>query len=327
MEKQDLLALGRAAAIFNDSYLETKGGRGGGTYIAHGFISQRLIEAFGFYEWRIINFFYDENLEWKTVKDSGIIKGKVLVGVQGEITVTLPSGKKFSTTGCGDVEHPNNWGNNGTRLKDAESDALKRTAKNLGVGLQVWSFNNRKQIDYFLHDALIKQYKAMPDEKVSIELKDLKETIVEETTQTEVVLQTPAPEPAESTVKDVQQETVADTPPETTETLEAPAAPATKTSKKRDDNEKDVIINSIERKALEQKRAEAMTNNIDVASIMRLDETTGGVPDDFTKGEAWEAWDLLMRALEDWRDMGAKNPHKPTTNENVTMGHETKEMF
>ena len=56
----------------------------------------------------------------------------------------------MQVTEVGDVEHPG--GNNGSNLKNAASDALKRCAMRLGVGLHLWSQDN-----YYLDRALEKR--------------------------------------------------------------------------------------------------------------------------------------------------------------------------
>jgi hypothetical protein len=55
-----------------------------------------------------------------------------------------------SITEVGDVERPGD--NNGSNLKNASSDALKRCAMRLGVGLHLWSQDN-----YYLDKALEKR--------------------------------------------------------------------------------------------------------------------------------------------------------------------------
>lgn len=39
----------------------------------------------------------------------------------------------------GDCEQPHNWPHDGARLKDATSDAIKRCAARLGVGIALWA--------------------------------------------------------------------------------------------------------------------------------------------------------------------------------------------
>ena len=73
--------------------------------------------------------------------------------------------KEISVVEAGDVENPSNWKTNGARMKDAMSDAIKRCAMALGVGLHLWS-----QIDgedeYFLDKQLEKELNAETDKEV-----------------------------------------------------------------------------------------------------------------------------------------------------------------
>jgi hypothetical protein len=68
----------------------------------------------------------------------------------------MVDGDFVTITEVGDVEHPS--GNNASNLKNAASDALKRCAMRLGVGLHLWSQDN-----YYLDKALEKR-RATADE-------------------------------------------------------------------------------------------------------------------------------------------------------------------
>ena len=62
----------------------------------------------------------------------------------------------MSVVEAGDVEKPDNWKTNGARMKDAMSDAIKRCAMALGVGLHLWSQMKGKD-EYFLDKQLEKE--------------------------------------------------------------------------------------------------------------------------------------------------------------------------
>ena len=62
----------------------------------------------------------------------------------------MVDGDCVTITEVGDVEHPGT--NNASNLKNAASDALKRCAMRLGVGLHLWSQDN-----YYLDKALEKR--------------------------------------------------------------------------------------------------------------------------------------------------------------------------
>ena len=69
--------------------------------------------------------------------------------------LNLIRNKEISVVEAGDVENPTNWKTNGARMKDAMSDAIKRCAMALGVGLHLWSQIDG-QDEYFLDKQLEK---------------------------------------------------------------------------------------------------------------------------------------------------------------------------
>ena len=113
---------------------------GYGDYIQHSVIRQRLLTVLGAYSTDIVETLYDE----------GIITGVVL-----KLSCVI-DGKEISVVEAGDVEKPDNWKTNGARMKDAMSDAIKRCAMALGVGLHLWSQIDG-QDEYFLDKQLEKQ--------------------------------------------------------------------------------------------------------------------------------------------------------------------------
>ena len=116
---------------------------GYGDYIQHSVIRQRLISVLGAYSTDIV----------ETIYDDGIVTGVIL-----KLTCVV-DGKEVSVVEAGDVEKPSNWKTNGARMKDAMSDAIKRCAMALGVGLHLWSQMNG-QDEYFLDKQLEKQINA-----------------------------------------------------------------------------------------------------------------------------------------------------------------------
>ena len=71
-----------------------------------------------------------------------------IVGALVTLYATV-DGVAVSITEAGDVEMPAMKDNDGSRMKDAISDGLKRCAMRLGVGLHLWSGDS-----YFLHRGL-----------------------------------------------------------------------------------------------------------------------------------------------------------------------------
>ena len=131
--------LKQLATRFPDKFIH-KNPSGFGDYIQHSVIRQRLLTVLGAYSTDIVETLYDE----------GIITGVVL-----KLSCVI-DGKEISVVEAGDVENPTNWKTNGARMKDAMSDAIKRCAMALGVGLHLWSQIDG-QDEYFLDKQLEKQ--------------------------------------------------------------------------------------------------------------------------------------------------------------------------
>ena len=89
----------------------------------------------------------------EVIYDKDIVTGIIL-----KLSCNI-DGKDISVVEAGDVEKPDNWKTNGARMKDAMSDAIKRCAMALGVGLHLWSQMNG-QDEYFLDKQLEKQLKS-----------------------------------------------------------------------------------------------------------------------------------------------------------------------
>ena len=118
------------ATPFPDKYIRQKPGKANASYVNHGVIRQRLLDVVGFYDWSIDREIYQQD--------------GTLTGCIGTLTVRV-GGKDIKVQGSGDVEH--NQGTNGANLKHAESDAFKRAAMNLGLGLHLWCGD-----EYFLYN-------------------------------------------------------------------------------------------------------------------------------------------------------------------------------
>jgi len=117
---------------------------GFGDYIQHSVIRQRLLTVLGAYSTDVVETLYDD----------GIITGVIL-----RLTCVI-DGNEISVVEAGDVENPSNWKTNGARMKDAMSDAIKRCAMALGVGLHLWSQIDG-QDEYFLDKQLEKLDKQL----------------------------------------------------------------------------------------------------------------------------------------------------------------------
>jgi hypothetical protein len=120
---------------FPESLVKQKPGKFAASYVEHSVISQRLLEVVGPYDFCIDRI---------VTNPDGVV-----VGCTATLTVEI-DGRRVSITEVGDVERPGD--NNGSALKAAASDAIKRCAMRLGVGLSLWSQEN-----YYLDKALAKQ--------------------------------------------------------------------------------------------------------------------------------------------------------------------------
>ena len=123
---------------FPDKFIH-KNPSGFGDYIQHSVIRQRLLSVLGAYSTDIVETIYDDNM---------------ITGVILKLTCVI-DGQEISVVEAGDVENPSNWKTNGARMKDAMSDAIKRCAMALGVGLHLWSQIDG-QDEYFLDKQLEK---------------------------------------------------------------------------------------------------------------------------------------------------------------------------
>jgi hypothetical protein len=127
------------ARPFPESLVKSKPGKFAASYVEHSVISQRLLEVVGPHDFAV---------DRVITSPEGVV-----VGCTATLTVEI-DGRRVSITEVGDVERadPNA---NGTNLKNASSDAIKRCAMRLGVGLHLWSQEN-----YYLDKALAKRVTA-----------------------------------------------------------------------------------------------------------------------------------------------------------------------
>ena len=123
---------------FPDKFIH-KNPSGFGDYIQHSVIRQRLLSVLGAYSTDVVETIYDDNM---------------ITGVVLKLSCVI-DGQEISVVEAGDVENPSNWKTNGARMKDAMSDAIKRCAMALGVGLHLWSQIDG-QDEYFLDKQLEK---------------------------------------------------------------------------------------------------------------------------------------------------------------------------
>lgn len=129
-EKKDILRLARK---FPSQLIRTiKKGSHNEDYINHAVIAQRLLQVVGAYGW-----------DWEVVYEEGKV-----VCLHGRLTADV-DGKSVTVSGAGTETFQGD--NTGEKIKKMESDAFKRAAAKLGVGLHLWA-----QDQYFLDKQLAK---------------------------------------------------------------------------------------------------------------------------------------------------------------------------
>ena len=105
-----------------------------GSYVPHSAVTERLLAVVGPFSTQITQVIEEPD---------GTVSGCVLA------LECVIDDKRIWVQEVGDADNPGGRKNNGALLKDAASDAIKRCAMRLGLGLHLWS-----QGDYFLHDYL-----------------------------------------------------------------------------------------------------------------------------------------------------------------------------
>tara|TARA_B100000287_G_scaffold123043_1_gene114989 strand:- start:7356 stop:7793 length:438 start_codon:yes stop_codon:yes gene_type:complete len=104
-------------------------------YVNHAVIAQRLLQVVGPYSWHC-----------KTLESEGVV-----VAMKGQLTLEV-DGKLIKVEGTG-TDQGNKNKTIGEKIKEMESDAFKRAASKVGVGLHLWA-----QDQYFLNQQLSKDY-------------------------------------------------------------------------------------------------------------------------------------------------------------------------
>jgi len=127
------------ARPFPPAMIEKKpGSKFAADYVSHGTVTARLLEVLGPFDWSIA----------KVITNAD----GIAVGCIGRLEVVV-DGRPVVIEEVGDVEHPGT--NSASNLKNASSDALKRAAMRLGLGLHLWVGDQ-----YYLHRSLEKRLRA-----------------------------------------------------------------------------------------------------------------------------------------------------------------------
>jgi hypothetical protein len=138
-EVQQLVELARR---FPDNYIETKDRQ---SYVAHHVVGQRLLSVVGPYDYELVQVLRgdvpavppDPSGQSRRAKAGTPALHQAVTGAVWRLTCEV-DGRRTQVEEVGDTD-PNNWPTDGARLKDAASDALKRCAMRLGLGLHLWA--------------------------------------------------------------------------------------------------------------------------------------------------------------------------------------------
>ena len=132
---------------------------GGGSYVSHPVVEQRILDVLGPITTEMVQVLRGD-VPGKAPDPKGSsarakagtpdLDGAV-VGVVLRMTAVV-DGRTVVVEEVGDCEQPHNWPHDGARAKDAFSDAYKRCAMRLGVGLHLWA-----QEHFYLGPKLLKQ--------------------------------------------------------------------------------------------------------------------------------------------------------------------------
>jgi hypothetical protein len=151
----DLVELSRP---FPTDFVERKDGQ---DYVAHHVVNQRLLSIVGPFDFELVEVIRGDVAEVAPDSTARSRRGQagtaalhhVVVGGIWRLTATI-DGRQVRVEEVGDVGDVHNWAHDGARLKDAASDALKRCAMRLGLGLHLWA-----QEHYFLDQQLKAQHR------------------------------------------------------------------------------------------------------------------------------------------------------------------------
>ncbi len=146
----DLVELARP---FPDGFIERKDGN---DYVAHHVVNQRLLSIVGPFDFELVEVLRGDVAEVapdpagksRRARAGTPALHDVVVGGIWRLTCDI-DGRRVRIEEVGDVGDVHNWPHDGARLKDAASDALKRCAMRLGLGLHLWA-----QEYYFLDHQL-----------------------------------------------------------------------------------------------------------------------------------------------------------------------------
>jgi hypothetical protein len=130
---------------------------GGGDYVTHAVVVQKLLSVVGPFDFELVQILRGDVAAIAPNPSAKSDRGKfgvpalhdVIVGAVCRLRCKI-DGRQVQVEEVRDCEQPHNWPHDGARMKDAMSDAFKRCAMRLGVGLHLWC----KDQEFFLYDFL-----------------------------------------------------------------------------------------------------------------------------------------------------------------------------
>jgi hypothetical protein len=154
----------------------------GSDYVAHHVVNQRLLSVVGPFNFECVQVVRgdiparapDPSARSKRAQAGTPAMSQVVVGGIWRLTCTV-DGRRVQVEEVGDVGDVHNWPHDGARLKDAASDALKRCAMRVGLGLHLWA-----QEHYFLHDFLGREQATAYELKDSLAPRSQVESLLRE---------------------------------------------------------------------------------------------------------------------------------------------------
>lgn len=149
---EEVQQLAELARVFPPQFVEQKDGQ---SYVAHHVITQRLLSVVGPFDFQLVEVLRSDIPAVAPDPEARSRRGKAgtpalhqaVTGGVWRLSCEV-DGRRTMVEEVGDTD-PHNWSTDGARLKDAASDALKRAAMRLGLGLHLWA-----QEHYFLHQQL-----------------------------------------------------------------------------------------------------------------------------------------------------------------------------
>ncbi len=137
--------LSRLVQPIPEQYVKRDPGSGE-PYVPHGVIKQFLLYILGPYDLEQVAIHRGDVLSRVkrddappfTDEHSAVLLHNVIVGATYRLTCEI-DGRRTMVEQTGDVDKATNWPHDGARLKDAESDAIKRCTPLLGLGLHLWA--------------------------------------------------------------------------------------------------------------------------------------------------------------------------------------------